>query len=260
MPEITENRRFLKTYFSDLDGITTDSKKGLPKPPPEKQWPDTYPAIDLPVPDASVLKNGSLFSALAGRRSVRKYGGAPLSLAELSFLLWAGNGVNGRGGNGEAKRTVPSGGASYSIEEYAIVQNVGGIENGIYHYLPLSNKLVRIKKIENLTETIDGFMLDSKQPFLPYFARKSAVIFVWTTVPYRSEYKFDVMAHKKILIDAGHVCQNLYIASAGIDCGCCAIGIYDQDNVDALLGLDGNDEFAVYLAAVGKNERKTDSV
>jgi nitroreductase len=62
------------------------------------------------------------------------------------------------------------------------------------------------------------------------------------------------MTHKKILIDVGHICQNLYIASESIDAGTCAIGIYDQDRVDALLDLDGEDEFVIYLAAVGKKK------
>lgn len=253
MPDIDKNRRFLKTYFSDLDGTTTDAKKGLPKPAAEKQWPADCKIIDLPEVDSKIIKNDSLFMALKNRRSIRKYADSKLTLGELSYLLWATNGVNERSDNGSVKRTIPSGGASYSIEEYVIVQNVEGLVKGVYNYLPVQNKLVFIKPVQNITETIDSFMLDSKQPFLPYFARKAAAIFAWTTIPYRSEYKFDVMAHKKILIDVGHVCQNLYIASEGINSGTCAIGIYDQDMVDKLLEVDGKDEFTVYLAAVGRN-------
>ncbi len=252
MPNINENRRFLKTYFNDLDGITTDSKKGLPKPSAEKKWSENYVLIDLPEPDQKIVKNDSLYNSFKNRRSVRKYAEQALSLSELSYLLWASNGVNQRGEGGIVKRTTPSGGASYSIESYIIVQNVDGLERGVYNYLPIENKLVFIKKIENISDIIDSFMLDSKQPFLPYFARKAAAIFVWTTIPYRSEYRFDIMAHKKILIDVGHICQNLYIACEGIDAGCCAIGVYEQDVVDKLLQVDGKDEFTVYLAAAGK--------
>ncbi len=91
-----------------------------------------------------------------------------------------------------------------------------------------------------------------RQPFVPNFASKGAVIFAWSAIPYRAEWKFDITAHKKILIDIGHVCQNLYIACEAIKCGTCAIGIYNQEFVDKLLGLDGENEFVIYMASVGK--------
>lgn len=66
------------------------------------------------------------------------------------------------------------------------------------------------------------------------------------------KWKFDIIAHKKILIDIGHVCQNLYLASEFIESGTCAIGIYNQEMIDKLLWLDGDKEFVLYLALVGK--------
>ena len=91
-----------------------------------------------------------------------------------------------------------------------------------------------------------------RQPFVPYFAGKASVIFAWSTVPYRAEWKFDVQAHKKILIDVGHVCQNLYIAGESLDAGVCAIGIYNQNLMDQLLDLDGDEEMVIYLASAGR--------
>ncbi len=67
-------------------------------------------------------------------------------------------------------------------------------------------------------------------------------MFAWSTIPYRSEWKYDLSAHKKILIDIGHVSQNLYLASESINAGACAIGIYDQNLIDEVLGLDGDGE------------------
>ncbi len=66
------------------------------------------------------------------------------------------------------------------------------------------------------------------------------------------EWRYDLAAHKVIALDAGHVCQNLYLACEAIEAGCCAIAAYDQDLMDALIKLDGQEEFTVYLAAVGK--------
>lgn len=59
-------------------------------------------------------------------------------------------------------------------------------------------------------------------------------------------------AHKKILIDVGRVCQNFYIAAESIECGTCAIGIYNQELIDKMLNLDGEDEFVVYMDRLGK--------
>ena len=81
---------------------------------------------------------------------------------------------------------------------------------------------------------------------------RCAVTFFWSTVPYRAEWRYGPVAHKMIAIDAGHACQNLYLACEGMGLGCCAIGAYDQQLCDTLCGLDGEDEFVIYAAAVGK--------
>ena len=80
----------------------------------------------------------------------------------------------------------------------------------------------------------------------------AAVTFIWTAVPYRMEWRYSLAAHKVIALDAGHVCQNLYLACEAVGAGTCAIAAYDQQELDELLGLDGDTEFAVYLAPVGK--------
>ena len=84
------------------------------------------------------------------------------------------------------------------------------------------------------------------------FAGQSAVCLAWTAIPYRTEWRYSLIAHKMIALDAGHVCQNLYLASESIGAGTCGIGAYDHKRMDALLGVDGKDEFTVYVAPVGK--------
>jgi nitroreductase len=66
------------------------------------------------------------------------------------------------------------------------------------------------------------------------------------------EWRYDIAAHKVIALDAGHVCQNLYLACEAIGAGTCGIAAYHQELMDALIRVDGHDEFTVYLAAVGK--------
>ena len=66
------------------------------------------------------------------------------------------------------------------------------------------------------------------------------------------EWRYDLAAHKVIAIDAGHVCQNLYLACEAINAGTCAIAAYDQEEMDLFLRVDGKNEFTIYLASVGK--------
>ena len=84
------------------------------------------------------------------------------------------------------------------------------------------------------------------------FVADSAVTFVWTSVPYRMEWRYLQAAHRVILLDAGHVCQNLYLACEAIHAGTCAIAAYDQEAMDELIQVDGKEQFVIYLAPVGK--------
>ena len=94
------------------------------------------------------------------------------------------------------------------------------------------------------------------EPAAERYTRKgtAAAVFVWTAVPYRTEWFSGIMAHKFIAQDSGHVCQNLYLACEAIGAGTFAVGTYFQGEVDALVGVDGVDEFTIYMAAVGKVE------
>jgi len=84
------------------------------------------------------------------------------------------------------------------------------------------------------------------------FVGESAVTFIWTCLPYRGEWRYQDAAHRGMLLDAGHLCQNLYLACEALGCGTCAIAAYDQEASDRLLGVDGQEEFVVYMAPVGK--------
>jgi SagB-type dehydrogenase family enzyme len=84
------------------------------------------------------------------------------------------------------------------------------------------------------------------------WAEKSAAVFAWTAIPARMEWRYAEAAYKVIAVDAGHVGQNLYLACECVGAGTCAIGAYSQDGMDRLLGVDGEEEFTVYIAPVGK--------
>jgi SagB-type dehydrogenase family enzyme len=243
-------RNFLKTDFTEFKNIKTDRMKGLAQPLSVKPYDPLSEIIALPNVSNEVIKKESILECMKDRRSIRLYNQESLKLEELSYLLWATQGITGTNQAGLTLRTVPCSGATHSFETYLIIRNVDGLKQGAYRYLPVNHSILYLFEVKDIEQRIDEVTLD--QPFVPNFAKKAAVLFAWSTTPYRSEWKFDITAHKKILIDIGHVCQNLYLASESLEAGACAIGIYDQETIDKMLQLDGEEEFIVYLAAVGK--------
>ncbi len=251
-------RSFLKSNFNEFRNIKTDKIKGVPQPIGVKPYDPNSRIISLPVVNADIVKKRDTYECIKDRRSIRLYSEESISLEELSYLIWATQGITGTNKAGMTFRTVPCSGATHSFETYLFIINVEGLEKGIYRYLPIDHKLILMCALEDIDKRLDAITLD--QPFVPHFAMKAAVTFAWSTTPYRSEWKYDVSAHKKILIDVGHVCQNLYLAGESVDVGVCAIGIYDQEAVDNLFQLDGEEEFIIYLAAAGKKKSYNETI
>ena len=239
-------REFLKGYreADEKDVHPTDQQERLPMPPMEVRRGGEI--IELPERDVSPL--GAM---LENRYSLRSYGGGPLTLEELSFLLWAAQGVKAVN-QYRTLRTAPSGGARHPLELYAFVNNVAGLAPGAYHYLALEDKLERLGCRANQADQLT-FALAGQE-----FAGHAPVCLVWTAVPYRSEWRYDSHGHKDILLDAGHSCQNVYLACEELGLGCCALAAYDQEAMDELLGLSSEPtdskeaEFAVYACCVGR--------
>ncbi|WP_071394366.1 SagB/ThcOx family dehydrogenase [Bacillus tuaregi] len=252
MGRYEKERNFLKSNFLEFKKIKTDKMKGVPKPPIVKPYHMDATMIDLPQVSEEVVTNSNIYKCMKDRRSTRFYSQDSLSLAELSYLLWATQGITCTNKAGLTLRTVPCSGATHSFETYLFITRVEGLQEGVYRYLPIEHKLLFMFELREMDQRIDDITLE--QPFVPNFAKKAAVVFAWSTTPYRSEWKYDISAHKKILIDIGHVCQNLYLASESLGAGACAIGIYDQKLIDEILQLDGEEEFVLYLAAVGKKK------
>lgn len=247
MDELKKQRQWMKSNFADWDDIKSDQEKELPQPSLEKPYDEAAELIDLPEISEKVLSKTDVLTVFNDRKSHRKYTEESLSLEELSFLLWATQGVKKvTAKNYATMRTVPSGGARHAFETYLVINRVDGLKKGVYRYLALSHKLIFLFDDENMEQKVTEVTLN--QPF----AGKSAVTFIWSCIPYRGEWRYHVSAHKTMLLDAGHVCENLYLACEAIHCGTCAIAAYDQSSIDKFLGIDGEDEFVVYLAPVGK--------
>jgi len=245
-----EGRAFLKAdRWQEWENTPTDQRRGVPRPPLEKPCPERAAFIDL-VPVAELtLGRAPLLDVIRQRRSRRRYAATALSLEELSFLLWSTQGVHEVYREGVAtRRTVPSAGARHPFETYLVVSRVEGLEPGLYRYTPLSHRLCQLRTDATLTQRL------AQTCFGQDFVASAAVVFVWSVIPYRTEWRYTIVSPKLMALDAGHVCQNLYLACEAIGAGTCGVGAYDQATTDALLGLDGEDEFVIYLAPVGKLE------
>ena len=241
-----KNMEFLTDRIrKEFDFSRSDQSRMVPEPPFQKPYGSGDPIIELPRrEDWSDVCDIPLASAIGSRRSRRSFKDEKLSLEELSFLLWATQGI--RDPRRHYLRTVPSAGARHSFETYLSIGKVNGIESGLYRYLPLEHSLIQLTVDDGITsKTAAG-------SFKQMFIAGSAVVFIWTTIPYRMEWRYGPAAHRVIAFDIGHVCQNLYLACEGIGAGTCGIGAYDQERIDELLGVDGEDEFTIYLAPVGK--------
>jgi SagB-type dehydrogenase family enzyme len=243
-------RKFLKAErWEEWEKLERKRRRKPPPPPLQKPHPKGAKLIKLTAPKDLTVGTMPLIEAIRRRKTRRKFTSEPLTVEELSFLLWATQGVRRRIERGKkTRRTVPSGGSRHPFETYLFINRVEGLEPGLYRYLPLHHKLVFLEPDDDLAGRISEACLDQT------FVGKGAVVFIWTAVPYRAEWRFSFVAHKMIALDAGHLCQNLYLACEAIGAGTCAIGEYSNNKIDAILGVDGEDEFVIYLAPVGKVE------
>lgn len=244
--ELKRYRNFLKDSIrKTIDFSQTDQSRGLAAPPLEKPYSPDLELIKLKKLNWTEIFPIKLSEAIKNRESRRKYTDEAVDLTELSFLLWSVQGIRYIAGR-HGFRNVPSAGCRHALETYLAVFNVENLSPGMYRYLPMTHELVMEFEEENLREKI------IKASFDQFFAGNSAVMFIWTAIPYRMEWRYGLDSHKVIAMDAGHVGQNLYLACEAIGAGTCAIGAYDQEYFDELLRLDGEEEFVIYAAPVGK--------
>ena len=266
-----EGSWFLKSNWHLVKTGQSDQSKGVPVPPQEEPPAPEDCVIELPPPDSILKSYGEnqrqksesrsdmdmksrekvipelseraavLYHLLNNRKSRRKYTEEPLAIEELSYLLWAIEGVKENRGK-FSFRTTPSGGARHPLDVYIFAHKVEGLNVGLYRYLPVEHELVLERQGDDsvaLDEALNGQFWNA------------ACVVMWAAVPYRSEWRYGKAAYKLVALDTGHSCQNLYLACESLGLGTCAIGAYDQERLDAYLGLDGEEMFAIYAAPVG---------
>jgi SagB-type dehydrogenase family enzyme len=233
-----------KTKYRHLE--QSDQNSGLPQPPLELPAVKGRRIIDLPDPKVIDTEPLDVREAINRRTSVRTYSDKPLSLAELSHLLWCTQGVKQASTRPATLRTVPSAGARHCFETYVLANRVEGLEPGLYRFLAGQHKLQEVDLGLDVAEKVTKACLDQR------FILGSAATFIWTAVAYRMAWRYGERGYRYMHLDAGHVCQNLYLSAEPIGCGVCAVAAFDDDLLNGALGLDGVDQFAVYVGVVGK--------
>ena len=245
---IALGRSFI-TKFADEDDIpeTYQTDQELKRPqPPLANAAMTENIIDLPKDFAELDIRTDFLGIINDRKSHRVYTGRPLTLLELSYLLWCTQGVKDvRGKSYATIRTVPCGGARHEFECYMAVRRVEGLTKGLYHYLPMTHQIEFLGPSADMEGLISASLMEQN------WALKASVVFYYSCVFYRAEWRYGPWAHPVILIDSGHITENLYLAATSISLGGCAIAAVDPERANREFGLDAVEETVFYAMPVG---------
>lgn len=227
-----DTKLYLKNVFGPL--ISFSSKPSMTKRYKNKTM------IPLPKPDFTGLP---FEEGLKKRRSARSYTDQPITLSELSQLLYAAQGSTGYE-DGFALRAAPSAGALYPFEIYAVVMQVKGLKPGIYHYLTKSHTLEQVK-----TGVFKGKLIEASLG--QEMVGQAAVTFILTSISDRTTYKYGERGYRYVYIEAGHISQNIFLQSVSLGLGSVCVGAFFDDKINDLIGVDGHKETAIYLHCVG---------
>lgn len=206
------------------------------------------PRVALPDPTLFTPPDNNFYQLALNRRTHRRYDtDAFMSLAELGYLLLLTQGLREAPQPEKVtRRYVPSAGSRHPFETYLAVQRVSDLEPGIYHYLPEPHALEVFRPGNQSLKEAHAATTNQRQVLT------SAVTFFWAAEVYRTSWRYGTRAYRYIDIDAGHVCQNLYLAAESIGYGVCAIAAFKDEQANAVLDLDGQERFTAYIASVGK--------
>lgn len=194
--------------------------------------------IELPTPryDSDV----SIEQSLLQRRSVRSYMGEPLTLPEVSQLLWAAQGITDPRGF----RTAPSAGALYPLETYVVAGNVRGLSPAVYRYEPNEHQLLRTVEGDKRAQLAAAALGQS-------WVREGAIAIVFTAVYERTTGRYGDRGIRYVHMEVGHAAQNLCLQATALDLGTVTVGAFYDKTVAELLNLP-QDEQPLYIIPVGR--------
>ena len=217
---------------------------------PSLELPLPMGAEVMPLPQGKAIELGAvdLKDLVESRETLRKYSDESLTLKELAYLLWGTQGIKSITAKPVSKRMVPSAGSRHPFETWMLVNRVEGLQPGLYRYLAVEHQLAHLPADTDIAQQLTNACL-KQQHIL-----NSALTFVWVADVQRTVWRYCQRGYRYMFLDAGHVCQNLYLLAQAVGCGVCAIAAYNDDQVNEVLGLDGENQFAIYLASLGKRD------
>ena len=231
---------FQKVTKYSRDGLQEGTLDWAKKPKTYKAYTGAK-RIALPPPKG--LVDITLDQCLRLRKSVREFSAEPLTLDDLSYLLWASSGIRDVAEDFEY-RTVPSAGALYPIETYVVANRVVGLPRGIYHYSIKSHELEELRLGDFGQETAAKALEQA-------MFSEAAAVFIWAAMFNRSKWKYGQRCFRYVYLDSGHIAQNLALAAVSLGLGSCQIAAFFDDEINSMLGIDGNEESVVYMSVVG---------
>jgi SagB-type dehydrogenase family enzyme len=236
------------------DYSTVDLVLRVPEPPHELPLKKGQTLIRLPKPKKFRVPDITVRKAIENWEPAGFFARSSMSLKELSYLLWCAQGFKKIVAETIQLRNVPSSGSRYPLETYFVANEVEGLETGLYRYLPKSHSIVAERIDSGLTLEMSTASLNFK------IMTRAAVTFLWVAVPYRSVWALGNRGYRSALIEAGHACQNLIMAAAGLGYDVFSTDMFHDDLIMKLADLDPETQWPVYLAAVGKVERNVTMV
>lgn len=231
------------THYEHL--TPSEQSQGVPAPALETPYAGSGPIIHLPKPESLKPASALLENTITGRRSIRRFSTTPMNMDELSWLLWCTQGVQ-KIVSPSTIRTVPSAGARHPLDTYVLINRMKGLPGGLYRYIALEHAVAPVRTDAKIGMLIQEACLGQDM------VTTATLTFFWVADVYRSAWRYSERAWRYVFLDAGHVCQNLYLGATPLECGVCAIAAFDDEKLNALLGVDGENQFAVYAAVVGK--------
>jgi len=182
----------------------------------------------------------SLEEALTRRRSTRAFIPGPVTVDEISQLLWAAQGITGENGF----RAAPSGGATYPLETYIVAGDADGLEPGLYHYEPATHSLTLVKSGEMRAELSEASL---GQPCV----RNAAVIIVFSAVYERTTERYGDRGKMYVHMDVGHAAENVLLQATALGLGAVPVGAFRTRTIGSMLGFPET-ELPMYLLPVGR--------
>lgn len=195
--------------------------------------------IEIKLPSPVLSSKTSIEDALNNRRSIRSYKNIPLTLQEVAQLLWAAQGITSKNGF----RTAPSAGALYPLEIYLVAGNIEKISPGIYHYIPTKHTLQKLKEGDVRIQLAKASIGQEPVKF-------GAADIVITAVFSRTTKKYGNRGTRFVLMEAGHVAQNIYLETVSLNLGTVSIGAFDDKQMKNTLNL--KEEEPLYILPIGK--------